>query len=262
MDEWERRMDTMMPLPRQWVTQRPDHRERLEGDDIDILKFPTPKWHEEDGGRYIGTGCFDITRDPDDGWVNLGTYRVMVHDREPPRAATSRRASTAASTATSTSRAASRCRSAMVVGARPAAVPGQHLEIRYGVSEYDWVGGMRGEPLRVIRGSTPACRSRRTPRSSSRASCSPTTKRLEGPFGEWTGYYASAAREEPVFDSQGDLPPQQPDHAGLPAREAAIRGAPLPRSTCVGADLRRELEQAGVPDVAAPGATASAAAGC
>ena len=38
----------------------------FEGKDIDMWKFPTPKWHELDGGRYIGTGSIDITRDPDD----------------------------------------------------------------------------------------------------------------------------------------------------------------------------------------------------
>ena len=30
----------------------------------------------EDGGRYIGTGCYNIMRDPDDGWINCGTYRA------------------------------------------------------------------------------------------------------------------------------------------------------------------------------------------
>ena len=55
--------------------------ERDRRKDIDMFKFPSPKWHELDGGRYIGTGSVDITVDPDEGWVNLGTYRVMVHDR-------------------------------------------------------------------------------------------------------------------------------------------------------------------------------------
>ena len=36
------------------------------------------KWHDLDGGRYIGTGDMIITRDPDEGWVNFGTYRVMI----------------------------------------------------------------------------------------------------------------------------------------------------------------------------------------
>src|SRR5437762_5395374 len=50
----------------------------FEGKDIDMWKFPTPKWHELDGGRYIGTGSFDVTLEPDDNWFNLGCYRVMV----------------------------------------------------------------------------------------------------------------------------------------------------------------------------------------
>ena len=54
----------------------------MTGDAIDVTMFPTPKWHEEDGGRYIGTGSFNVTRDPDEGWINCGTYRVMIHDEK------------------------------------------------------------------------------------------------------------------------------------------------------------------------------------
>ena len=50
-------------------------------DQVDLLAFPAPKWHEEDGGRYIGTGDAVIVRDPEEGWVNLGAYRAQVHDR-------------------------------------------------------------------------------------------------------------------------------------------------------------------------------------
>ena len=38
-----------------------------------------PLWNPDDGGRHIGTGCFNTTRDPDTGWINR-TYRVMIHD--------------------------------------------------------------------------------------------------------------------------------------------------------------------------------------
>ena len=51
------------------------------GADIDMLRFPTPKWHEDDGGRYLGTGCAVVMQDPDSDWINVGCYRVMVHDR-------------------------------------------------------------------------------------------------------------------------------------------------------------------------------------
>ena len=52
------------------------------GDDIDLFKFPAPKMWPRDGGRYIGTADIVITRDPDEGWLNLGTYRQMVHSKK------------------------------------------------------------------------------------------------------------------------------------------------------------------------------------
>ena len=32
------------------------------GKDIDVLKLPVPKWHDEDGGRYIGTAHVVMTQ--------------------------------------------------------------------------------------------------------------------------------------------------------------------------------------------------------
>ena len=49
--------------------------------EVDVLAFPSPLWHELDGGRYIGTGCAVATRDLDSDWINVGTYRVQVIDR-------------------------------------------------------------------------------------------------------------------------------------------------------------------------------------
>lgn len=51
------------------------------GDDIDLYEMPTPYWHELDGGQYIGTAAGVITRDPDTGIINMGTYRAMIVDR-------------------------------------------------------------------------------------------------------------------------------------------------------------------------------------
>lgn len=54
----------------------------LQGDDVDIYKFPTPWWHELDGGQFIGTTAGVITRDPHTGVHNMGSYRVMIVDRD------------------------------------------------------------------------------------------------------------------------------------------------------------------------------------
>src|SRR5947207_8844236 len=39
----------------------------------DLRKFPSPLWHEMDGGPYIGTGCSVITRDLDTDGINVRT---------------------------------------------------------------------------------------------------------------------------------------------------------------------------------------------
>ena len=52
----------------------------FEGDDIDITTIPSPRWHERDGGYYIGTACMVVMKDPDSGWINYGAYRIQAHD--------------------------------------------------------------------------------------------------------------------------------------------------------------------------------------
>src|SRR5690606_34417861 len=53
----------------------------LKGDDIDLYKFPSPKWNRNDGGRYILTYAGCVTKEPDTGVHNVGIYRGMVADK-------------------------------------------------------------------------------------------------------------------------------------------------------------------------------------
>jgi len=123
----------------------------FEGKDIDMWKFPTPRWHELDGGRYIGTGSVDITRDPDDGWVNLGTYRVMIHDQDtlgfyisPGKQGRIMREKYFSK--------GQPCKVAVSFGQDPLLYLAGGMEVPHGVSEYDWVGGLQGHPVQVIEG--------------------------------------------------------------------------------------------------------------
>ncbi|MBM4298116.1 MAG: UbiD family decarboxylase, partial [Deltaproteobacteria bacterium] len=77
---WKEKLKTFKAVAPREVQSGPVLENVMRGPDVNLLKFPAPKWHERDGGRYIGTGCCVFLRDPDDGWVNMGVYRVMVHD--------------------------------------------------------------------------------------------------------------------------------------------------------------------------------------
>lgn len=67
-------------LTHQYVSAGPVQECVATGNQVDLSQFPAPRWHEEDGGDFIGTGSLVVMKDPDSGWINCGTYRVQRHD--------------------------------------------------------------------------------------------------------------------------------------------------------------------------------------
>jgi len=53
----------------------------LRDDKVDVRGFPAARHWARDGGEYIGTCDAIITRDPDGGWLNVGTYRQRCKAR-------------------------------------------------------------------------------------------------------------------------------------------------------------------------------------
>jgi 4-hydroxy-3-polyprenylbenzoate decarboxylase len=246
-DAWRNKIKGLRPQPPVLVNDGPIFENVRRGEEVDMTIFPTPKWHPGDGGRYIGTGSYDITRDPDDGWVNLGTYRVMVHDRNrlgyyisPGKHGRIQRQKYFDRTEP--------CPVAMVFGGDPLLFLASCTEIPYGLSEYDWVGGVRGAPVRVIPGPVTGLPIPADAEIVVEGFATNEQMLPEGPFGEWTGYYASGSREEPVLKVEalyfrtrpilvGSPPGQPPDEQ---SRYRAVLRTAL---------LRDQLEKAGIPDV-------------
>jgi len=54
----------------------------IERKDVNLFDFPVPQMYRQDGGRFIGTAATLVTRDPESGWVNLGTYRMQILDEK------------------------------------------------------------------------------------------------------------------------------------------------------------------------------------
>ena len=67
---WRRTMREMKSVPAVTVASGPIQDNRFSGNELDLRRIPTPKWHEEDGGYFIGTACMVIMKDPDSGWIN------------------------------------------------------------------------------------------------------------------------------------------------------------------------------------------------
>ena len=50
-----------------------------EDKDVNLKIFPWARWHEKDGGGYM-CATSTVTRDPESGYVNVGSYRFKLID--------------------------------------------------------------------------------------------------------------------------------------------------------------------------------------
>src|SRR5881396_746517 len=180
------RLHNLNYIPPQYVDDGPVLENVFKGDQIDMWKFPTPKWHELDGGRYIGTGSIDITVEPDEGWVKLGTYRVMIQNEDtlgfyisPGKQGRIMREKYFAK--------GQPCKVAVSFGQDPLIYLAGGTEVPNGVSEYDWVGGLQARPVQVIKGDYMCLPIPAHAEIVVEAEALPGQDRNEGPFGEWTG---------------------------------------------------------------------------
>jgi 4-hydroxy-3-polyprenylbenzoate decarboxylase len=215
--------------------------------DVDLLKIPAPRWHEHDGGHYIGTGCMVIMKDPDTEWINYGAYRIQVHDRQLASVMTSKGKHGNLIMRRYHER-GQPCPIAVVVGMHPALFMVAGLEIPYGRNEYDAAGGLIGEPVRVINGPRTGLPIPAEAEIAFEGTVAPDDFIDEGPLGEWTGYYAGGKKREPAIRVQSLM------HRNDPILLGAVPAVPpnddtYYRGTYRAGAVWHQLEAAGVPEV-------------
>ena len=248
MDEFLRLTESTRAVAPEVVDDAPLFENVQTGDDVDVYTFPTPQWHPEDGGRYIGTGCAIVTRDPDDGWLNLGCYRVMIHDRNhvgvyisPGKHGRQMRDKYFARKEP--------CPVAIVCGMDPLVFASSTIEVPFGVSEYEWCGAIRGEAYKVVNLPITGLP---VPASSEivlEGYLHWDRMAPEGPFGEWTGYYGKLQEAEPVLEVEAVYYRNDPIMLGVPPNKPPAYDPYLYREYLRAAILLRELQGTGIPGI-------------
>ena len=245
--EWRERQRHIELLPYRYVKDGPVMENVQTGKDVDLHQFPAPVWHEHDKGRYIGTGSVTITKDPDTDWFNLGTYRVMVHDKKtvgfyisPGKHGRIHRDKYFAR--------GQRCPVVVICGEDPLLFAASGCELPNGVCEYDWAGGLRQRPFDVIKGPVTGLPIPAEAEIAIEGFSYPGRGKEEGPFGEFTGYYASGSREEPFIEVEAVYHRNDPIIVGRPPGKPPFEDAKMD-AFIKSALLWDELEKAGVPDV-------------
>lgn len=242
-------VEDLKEIPHEIVTDGPVLENIVEGDDIDVEAFPAPIWHEDDGGRYIGTGSYNVTRDPDSGWINVGTYRVMIQSKDevgfyisPGKHGRIHRDKYEAL--------GEPMPTVIVAGGDPLTFLMGTSDIPQETCEYDIVGGFRGKAMQLIEGKHTGLPFPADAEIVIEGFVHPTKKREEGPFGEWTGYYGSQMRAEPVMEIKAIYYRNEPILFGCPPQRPPDEVARY-RSITRSAMLKENIKAAGVPDVAA-----------
>jgi UbiD family decarboxylase len=183
----------------QWVPAGPVLQHRYRGQQINLLELPAPKWHEHDGGKYLGTGCIVITQDPDTGRVNFGSYRLMLHDQR----TVTLHISPAHHGAINIKKYHERGQAAPVavsLGHHPLYLLVSGMAVPYHISEYNYLGAIMGRPASVIKGEITGLPIPAGSEIAFEGHCPANQYRDEGPFGEYTGYYASGRGKEPIVE--------------------------------------------------------------
>lgn len=202
-------------LPPRVVKTGPVKENIILGDDVDLEIFPTPHWNQRDGGRLVGTFHTVITKDRATGWVNCGTYRMMmmdsnqetgiqldpasqhigehyykqIEDDEPMEVA-------------------------VVIGQEPALAFMSCIPTVDPLNEMEVAGAIRGEPIDVVKCETVDLYVPANAEIVLEGTIHPKERKMEGPCGEYPGYYGNIPGPKPVFRCKAITYRNNPIHRG------------------------------------------------
>jgi 4-hydroxy-3-polyprenylbenzoate decarboxylase len=166
-----------------------------EGDDVDILSFPVPFFYPKDGGRFVGTAVYLVTEDKETGWINCGTYRMQVHDRNHCGIQIIK-GKHADFHFNQHKKDGTLMPAAAVIGADAVHFLVSSTLVSAQVDEYDIISTLRGEPCEVFKSDLTGLPLPANAEIILEGFVDPNDLREEGPFGEYTGYYSGAKGEE------------------------------------------------------------------
>ncbi len=220
----------------------------VNGDAVDIRMFPAQRMWPLDGGMYLGTGDAVITKDPESGRINVGTYRMMIKG---PREI---------GVYTSPGKDAGLDREkwwkmgkpmpiAAAFGIDPLLFLVAATSLPKTESEYEYYSGINGAPIELFTSDLTGLPLPARAEIILEGFVNPNETFAEGPFGEFTGYYGRPSGATPYMRVERVRYRDNPTLTCALMAENAANEAGLFWACLRAAGIWADLQKLGVPGV-------------
>ncbi|MDP2726363.1 MAG: UbiD family decarboxylase, partial [Dehalococcoidia bacterium] len=186
-EEFCRRWDRY-PVEPVMVKDAPCKEVKLLGDEVDLTKLPIVRWNMVDGGPFIDKSA-TISRDPETGVLNFGEYRIQLKG---PRTLNIPTAPVHGIGVhfEKARRMGKPLEVAIAIGLDPAVMLTSVCPLPADWDEFKFAGALRGAPLEVTMAETVDLPVPANAEIIIEGEIDPELTSIEGPFGEYTGYYS------------------------------------------------------------------------
>jgi UbiD family decarboxylase len=188
-------------IPPKVVPTGPCKENIIKGDAVDLFEFPAPLWNRLDGGRYIQTYGACVTKDPETGIMNAGVYRGMIGDKNHIPILMWRAQHIGHHVTAWQNGGSSEMPIAIAMGVEPSVEFVAGAPVPKGICEFDVAGSIRGAPVEVVKCETVDLL---VPANAEIViegylQIDPKNYMMEGPYAEFTGYFAGDAMPKPTI---------------------------------------------------------------
>jgi len=180
--------ETKQPIKAEEVKEGPIFEHAVDEPNASVLSFPVPKYYEKDGHRYFGTAVYMVSQDPESGRINVGTFRMGVHD-ERHLGVQILKGKTTDRILQKYGKMKKKMPVCVVVGGDPLFMIASATTLAGAETAFDVVGTLRKEPVRIVRTPLLGLPVPADAEIAIEGEIDPTILKEEGPFGEYTGYY-------------------------------------------------------------------------
>jgi UbiD family decarboxylase len=218
------------------------------GDAIDIRIFPAQRMWPLDGGKYLGTGDAVVTKDPETGRINVGTYRMMIKGPREVGVYTS-----PGKDATIDREKWWRMGKPMPIAACYGIDPLLFLVAATSLpkteSEYEYYSGINGAPIELFTGDVTGLPLPARAEIILEGFLYPDETFAEGPFGEFTGYYGRPSGATPYMRVEKVRYRDNPTLTCALMADGAANEAGLFWAALRSAGVWADLQKLGVPGI-------------